>query len=72
MVMVKIDRQQKNQMRARIEDILKLQKDIDKKIDEYAAQTEPAEYKKFWQELKTINLETIQKVSRYMVTKCNR
>ncbi|NLB88881.1 MAG: hypothetical protein GX790_06595 [Syntrophomonadaceae bacterium] len=72
MATVKIDRKQKNIMRAQIEDILKLQKDINAKIDTYAAQTEPPEYQKFWQELKTINLETIQKVSRYMIAKCNR
>lgn len=69
---VKIDRKQKNIMRAQIEDILRLQRDINERIDAYAAQTEPPEYKKFWQELKTINLDTIQKVSRYMIAKCNR
>lgn len=70
--MVKIDRKQKNIMRAQIEDVLKMQKEINKKIESYAAQTEPPEYKKFWQELQTRNLETIKKVSRYMVAKCNR
>lgn len=70
--MVKIDRKQKNIMRAQIEDVLRLQKDINKKIEDYAAKTEPPEYKRFWQELQTRNLETIQKVSRYMIAKCNR
>lgn len=72
MAIVKINRQQKNLMRTQIEEVLQLQKDIDKKIDTYASTTEPQEYQKFWHELKTKNQETIQKVSRYMVAKCNR
>ncbi len=72
MATVKIDRKQKNIMRERIEDVLQMQKDIDTKISSYAAATEPLEYQKFWQELQTRNQDTIRKVSRYMIAKCNR
>ncbi len=72
MAIVKIDRKQKNIMRAQIEDVLQLQKDIGKKIEDYAATTEPPEYQKFWQDWQNRNQETIQKVSRYMIAKCNR
>lgn len=72
LAIVKIDRKQKNIMRAQLEDVLQLQKDLVKKIETYATQTEPVEYQKFWNELRTSNQETIHKVSRYMIAKCNR
>lgn len=72
MATVKIDRQEKNIMRAKIEDVLQMQKDIDVKINSYAATSQPVEYQKFWQDLQTRNQDTIRKVSRYMIAKCNR
>lgn len=69
---VKIERRQKNIMRGQLEEVLQIQKDIDKKIDDFHEVTEVPEYQRFWQELKQTNSATIQKLSNYMVRKCNR
>jgi len=69
---IRIERKQKNIMRSQLEEVLKMQKDIAEKIENFDQETEVAEYKKFWQELRQTNAQTIQKVSNYMVRKCNR
>ncbi len=68
----RIARTDKNEMRARIEEVLKMYKDINGKIETYAAQAEVEEYKKFWQELMHDTRRMTDQISRYMVMKCNR
>lgn len=68
----RIARADKNEMRARIEEILTLYKDINEKIESYTAQVGVEEYKNFWQELMNDNRRITGQISRYMVTKCNR
>ena len=72
MAVVRIDRKQKNIMRSQLEKVLEMQKEIDHKIDNFRNETEVPEYQQFWEELRTNNIETMQKLSRFMVRKCNR
>lgn len=72
MVAVRIDRRKKNIMRAQLEEVLQIQKDLEHKIEGYEKQTEPEEYRQFWRELKGKNGESIRRISTYMVNKCNR
>lgn len=69
---IKISRQDKNLMRKQLEEILSIQKDLDKKINNYQQESVVEEYRGFWQELGQNNKDSIQRVSRYMVRKCNR
>jgi len=69
---VRIDRKQKNIMRSQLEKVLEMQKEIDHKIDDFREETEVPEYQQFWEELRTNNIETMQRLSRFMVRKCNR
>ncbi len=68
----KIDRASKNLMRSQVEDVLKIQREIDKKIDIYREETGINEYINFWDDLKLKNNDTIKTISRFMVLKCNR
>ncbi len=72
MAVVRIDRKQKNIMRSQLEKVLEMQKEIDHKIDSFREETEVPEYQQFWEELRTNNIETMQRLSRFMVRKCNR
>lgn len=72
MAVVKIDRKQKNIMRSQLEKVLEMQKEIDHKIDNFRKETEVPEYQQFWEELRTGNIEAMQRLSRFMVRKCNR
>ncbi len=72
MAVVRIDRKQKNIMRSQLEKVLEMQKEIDHKIDNFCKETEVPEYQQFWDELRTNNIETMQRLSRFMVRKCNR
>ncbi|MDD3271044.1 MAG: hypothetical protein WC109_09445 [Syntrophomonadaceae bacterium] len=72
MAVVRIDRKQKNIMRSQLEKVLEMQKEIDHKIDDFREETEVPEYQQFWEELRTNNIETMQRLSRFMVRKCNR
>ena len=72
MAVVRIDRKQKNIMRSQLEKVLEMQKEIDHKIDNFRNETEVPEYQQFWDELRTNNIETMQRLSRFMVRKCNR
>lgn len=72
MAVVRIDRKQKNIMRSQLEKVLEIQKEIDHKIDDFRKETEVLEYQQFWEELRTTNIETMQRLSRFMVRKCNR
>lgn len=69
---IKISRQDKNLMRKQLEDILSIHKTLDKKIDDYQQGSIIEEYQGFWQELGENNKDNIQRVSRYMLRKCNR
>ena len=72
MAVVRIDRKQKNIMRSQLEKVLEMQKEIDYKIDNFRKETEVPEYQQLWEELRTTNIETMQRLSRFMVRKCNR
>ena len=72
MAVVRIDRKQKNIMRSQLEKVLEMQKEIDHKIDNFRKEIEVPEYQQFWEELRTNNIETMQRLSRFMVRKCNR
>ena len=72
MAVVRIDRKQKNIMRSQLEKVLEMQKEIDHKIDNFRNETEVPEYQQFWDELRTNNIETMQRLSRFMVRKCIR
>lgn len=69
---VRIERKDKNLMRSHLEQVLQMQKDIDKSMELFQADTAVEEYKNFWGELRGINSQNMQTVSRYMVRKCNR
>lgn len=72
MAEIRIDRLQKNRMRAQLESVLDVHRQLDTTIETYEGQTEVEEYRRFWNELRGKNRENIQYLSRYMVTKCNR
>ncbi|MEN6325002.1 MAG: hypothetical protein ABFD18_02150 [Syntrophomonas sp.] len=59
-------------MRSHLEQLLELQKDLDINITTFQAETPVDEYKSFLGELKNINNQNMQTVSRFMVRKCNR
>ncbi|NLO20978.1 MAG: hypothetical protein GX119_03125 [Syntrophomonadaceae bacterium] len=69
---IRIDRQQKNAMRAQLEEVLAIHRSLDKKIDGYRKESTHSEYSRFWNELKHENNENIKNISRFMVLKCNR
>jgi hypothetical protein len=71
-VLEKIERKDKNQMRADLEAILEIYRKLEEQIDIYEAQTVPGEYRRFWRELHEENRQRIQTLSRYMVVRCNR
>jgi hypothetical protein len=68
----RIDRQQKNMMRARLEKMLELQKELDRQIEASQKESQVPEYREFLKKLKSINNENIQVTSSYMIQKCNR
>ncbi|MEN6461048.1 MAG: hypothetical protein ABFC94_06750 [Syntrophomonas sp.] len=68
----RIDRQEKNMMRVRLEKMLELQKELNRQIEASHKETQVPEYREFLNKLKAINNENIQVTSRYMVQKCNR
>jgi hypothetical protein len=68
----KIERQQKNMMRARLEKMLEMQKELDRQIEASYKETQVPEYREFLKKLKSINNENIQVISSYMIRKCNR
>lgn len=71
-IAARIDRQQKNMMRVRLEKMLELQNELDRLIETCRKETQIPEYCEFLKQLKTKNKENIQITSRYMITKCNR
>ena len=67
-----ISRSDKNRMRENLEEILLLQKEMEKRIDNFQQDELVKEYRLFWQELKSLYNQNLQTVSNYMVRKCNR
>lgn len=68
----RIARPNKDKMRARLEELLKLQKELVKKIEFLAQETEVNEYQNFLLELSKNQNDLNRKVYNYMVRKCNR
>lgn len=68
----RIARPDKDRMRAQLEEILRQQKSLLEKIEAFSSETKVGEYSTFWGELKTSYHTLNQKISRYMVRKCNR
>ncbi len=62
----------KKAMRTQLEKVLEIQTELGKRMDAYQRETEVEEYYRFWDEIRRKNDEMRQRVSRYMVTKCNR
>jgi len=69
---VRIERRQKNIMRGQLEQVLEMQKQVESKINDFHNETVVPEYQQFWQELKQEHTQTMQKLARFMVRKCNR
>jgi hypothetical protein len=67
-----ISRSDKNRMRENLEEILMLQKEMEKRIDNFQKDEVVEDYRLFWQELKSLYNQNLQTVSNYMVRKCNR
>lgn len=68
----RIERPDKNRMRKNLEDIQLLQKELEKRIEDFEQAETVEDYRIFWQTLKNQYRQTIQAVSNYMVRKCNR
>jgi hypothetical protein len=68
----RIDRPDKNRMRGNLEEILKLQKQIEELVESYLQAETVETYKKFWQDLKKQYDQNIQNTYNFMVRRCNR
>lgn len=68
----RIDRPDKNRMRSNLEEVLLLQKQLEKRIDNYLEAETVENYRLFWQELKNQYNQNINSTYNYMVRKCNR
>lgn len=68
----RIERPDKNRMRKNLEDIQLLQKELEKRIEDFEKAETVEDYRIFWQTLKNQYRQSIQAVSNYMVRKCNR
>lgn len=68
----RIDRPDKNRMRTSLEEILLLQKQLEKRIDDFLQVESVENYRIFWRELKNQYSQSIQNTYNYMVRKCNR
>lgn len=67
-----ISRSDKSRMRENLEEILALQKEMEKRIDKFHKDEVVEDYRLFWQELKSQYNQNTQIISNYMVRKCNR
>lgn len=68
----KIDRSIKNAMRGRLEQLVQGYQELGILISQYRQETDREEYRQFWNEIQGNHDALIQKVSRYMLTRCNR
>lgn len=71
-VMDRIDRAEKNCMRKNLEDILKMQREIETKIKAYHQEAAAEEYRQFWVDFGSKNRQTIKNLTSYMARKANR
>lgn len=69
---IRIDRPDKNRMRANLEEMLLLQKQLEKRIDDFLQAEAVENYRLFWQELKNQYQQSIQNTYNFMIRKCNR
>ncbi len=69
---IRVERSQKNQMRAQLEEIVETYRSIQERVEAFKRDTQHVEYKKLWLDLLYKNDQQIQSLSRFMVTKCNR
>jgi hypothetical protein len=67
-----ISRSDKNRMRKNLDEILVLQKELEKKIGSFQKDELVDDYRLFWQDLKIQYNHNTQTVSNFMVRKCNR
>ncbi|NLW90926.1 MAG: hypothetical protein GXY34_04930 [Syntrophomonadaceae bacterium] len=68
----RIDRGQKNKMRAQLEEIAAFYREAEEKMGQYERETEVGEYKRYWRELIADHHGRLENLSRYMVIRCNR
>jgi len=68
----RVERPDKNRMRKNLEDIQLLQKELEKRIEDFEQAETVEDYRLFWQALKNQYTQNIKTVSNYMVRKCNR
>jgi len=68
----RIDRNQKNRMRAQLEEVAAAYRLAEEKMEAYSRETEVTEYRRFWRELISDHHQRLENLSRYMVVKCNR
>jgi len=68
----RIDRIQKNKMRAQLEDIAAAYRLVEEKMEGCLRETEVPEYRRYWRELIADHHQRLENLSRYMVVKCNR
>lgn len=59
-------------MRANLEEMLLLQKQLEKRIDDFLQAEAVENYRLFWQELKNQYQQSIQNTYNFMIRKCNR
>ncbi len=67
-----INRAEKNCMRKNLEDILKIHREIEAKIEQYHKEAAADEYRQFWLEFGSNNRRIIKNLSSYMARKANR
>ncbi|CFX09740.1 Uncharacterized [Syntrophomonas zehnderi OL-4] len=68
----RIPRPDKDRMRAQLEEVLRQQKAWMEKIEAFQMETKAPDYQAFWADLNNSYVELNNKISRYMVRKCNR
>lgn len=68
----RIDRTEKNKMRAQLEEVAAIYRLAEEKMERYERETVVAEYKRYWRELISEHHQRLENLSRYMVIKCNR
>ena len=67
-----IDRQEKNRMRTSLEEIIRLQRELEQRVDELLAAETVENYRLYWQELKQYYADNRRSIHNYMARKCNR
>lgn len=68
----RVDRSDKNKMRAQLEEIAAIYRLAEEKMEGYERETRVAEYRRYWRELMSDHHQRLENLSRYMVIKCNR